>query len=244
MNLRNIAIIAHVDHGKTTLVDRLLQQSGVVPRQPARGRTRHGFQRPGARARYHDPGQGRLGRMEGHPHQHRRHAGPRRFRRRGRAHPQHGGRRAGAGRRRRGPAAADQIRGVEGAARWGSSPSSSSTRSTARTRGRSKSSTKCSTCSPRSTPPTSSSISRSSTARPNRAGWRRRWKARTTTACSRCSIWSSATSSRRWWSKGRSACSAPFWKPIPISAASSPAASPPARSSRTSRSRCSTTTAS
>ena len=33
--LRNLAIIAHVDHGKTTLVDQLLRQSGAVRQNQA-----------------------------------------------------------------------------------------------------------------------------------------------------------------------------------------------------------------
>jgi predicted membrane GTPase involved in stress response len=39
-NMRNIAIIAHVDHGKTTLVDAILQQSGTFWRNapPSTGR--------------------------------------------------------------------------------------------------------------------------------------------------------------------------------------------------------------
>ena len=35
--LRNIAIIAHVDHGKTTLIDKLLQQAGALARGEEQG---------------------------------------------------------------------------------------------------------------------------------------------------------------------------------------------------------------
>ena len=36
-DLRNVAIIAHVDHGKTTLVDALLRQAGALGRAKGEG---------------------------------------------------------------------------------------------------------------------------------------------------------------------------------------------------------------
>ena len=198
---------------------------GLVPREPARRRARDGLQRPRTRARHHDPRQGDLDRVEGHPDQHRRYARPRRFRRRGRAHPQHGGRRHRARRCRRGAAAADQVRGLEGAQGRASADRRHQQGATAPTPARRWSRARCSTCSRRSTPPRNSSISRCSTARPRKAGWRRastaprsRWR--------RCSISFSRTWRRRRWRTARSACSEPSSRPIPISAASSPGESP------------------
>ena len=49
-NLRNVAIIAHVDHGKTTLVDQLLRQSGVFRANEAVAERGDGLRRLGAGA--------------------------------------------------------------------------------------------------------------------------------------------------------------------------------------------------
>ena len=53
-DVRNIAIIAHVDHGKTTLVDELLKQSGVFRDNQEVAGTSHGLQRYRERTWYHD----------------------------------------------------------------------------------------------------------------------------------------------------------------------------------------------
>ncbi len=83
-------------------------------RPPAGGRARHGLQRPGKGARHHHPGEELRHRVRGHAHQHRRHPGPCRFRRRGRARTDDGRQRAAAGRRRRGTHAADALRHAQG----------------------------------------------------------------------------------------------------------------------------------
>src|SRR5260370_40393120 len=48
MDIRNIAILAHVDHGKTTLVDQMLKQSGAIrehQHEPERALDRNDLER-------------------------------------------------------------------------------------------------------------------------------------------------------------------------------------------------------
>ncbi len=85
-----------------------------VPLQPGRRGPGHGFGRPRAREGHHDPGQADDGRSRRDPAEHRRHARPRRLRRRGRAQPADGRFGAAPRGRRRGAAAADALRPPEG----------------------------------------------------------------------------------------------------------------------------------
>ena len=108
-NLRNVAIVAHVDHGKTTLVDAMLRQAGAFTRAPGRERrrARHGLRRPRAREGHHilaktprSPTRARRGQADGHQHHRTPPATP--TRRRGRARAVHGRRHRAARRRLRG----------------------------------------------------------------------------------------------------------------------------------------------
>ena len=133
--LRNVAIIAHVDHGKTTLVDALLHQSGIF-----RANERVAERVMDSNELERERGITILAKNTAVHYddvldQHRRHAGPRRLRRRGRAHAVDGRRRHAARGRVRGAAAADALRAAQGARAPACRRSSSSTRSTGRTRG-------------------------------------------------------------------------------------------------------------
>ena len=164
-DIRNVAIVAHVDHGKTTLVDTMLWQSGafgehqhvderamdsgdlerekgitILAKNTAVHYTRHG-------------GRGRRRARRRH-HQHHRHPRPRRLRWRGRARPVHGRRRRPARRR---VARARCRRPGSCCARRSTAQDAghprASTRSTAPTRASPRSSTRPTSCSSTSTPP-------------------------------------------------------------------------------------------
>ena len=212
-DLRNVAIVAHVDHGKTTLVDAMLWQSGAF------GEHQHVDERAmdsgdlerekgitilakNTAVRYTGaPPQAEAADDD----QHHRHPRPRRLRWRGRARPVDGRRHRAAGRRVRGPAAADPVRAAQGARRASCPSSSWSTRSTGPTPAsprwstrRTSCSSTCSTTTPR--PGRARLPGRLRVGRAGRASHRR---ARRTAACptaatsSRCSARSSRPSRHR-----------------------------------------------
>ena len=109
-DLRNVAIIAHVDHGKTTLVDAMLRQSGAFRANEEVADRVMDSDRPRAGKRHHDPGQEHRRHLRRPDHQHRGHPGSRRLRRRGGTRAPDGRRRSPASGRQRGPAATDPVR--------------------------------------------------------------------------------------------------------------------------------------
>ena len=109
-DLRNIAIVAHVDHGKTTLVDPMLRQSGTF-RENEQVAERVMDSNDLERERgITILAKNTSVRWKGRQDQHRRHPRPLRLRRRGRAHADDGRRRAAPRRRRRRTAPADALR--------------------------------------------------------------------------------------------------------------------------------------
>jgi len=113
-SLRNIAIIAHVDHGKTTLVDKMLRQTGSFTAHEEL--TDRSWTPATSSAKRASPSSPRTRPSSGTTsHQHHRHAWSRRLWRRGRTGTRHGRRGHLVSRRRRGSPPADSVRAAKDA---------------------------------------------------------------------------------------------------------------------------------